>query len=69
MGLNIIVSRTPYSKRMNPILSRAEDHMHHLSEIRSATRDIDPQHNAGDVDLLAQIGYKHHQHCVVDLYP
>ncbi|EER34491.1 hypothetical protein CTRG_01352 [Candida tropicalis MYA-3404] len=58
MGLNIIVSRTPYSKRMNPILSRAEDHMHHLSEIRSATRDIDPQHNAGDVDLLAQIGYK-----------
>ena len=43
---------------MNIIKSRTEDHFHQLSSIRSPTRDIDPQHNAGDVELLAQIGYK-----------
>ncbi|KGR14826.1 hypothetical protein I503_01725 [Candida albicans SC5314] len=43
---------------MNAIKSRTEDHFHQLSTIRSPTRDIDPQHNAGDVELLAQIGYK-----------
>ncbi|RCK66945.1 GABA-specific permease [Candida viswanathii] len=43
---------------MNSIRSRTEERVHQMAAIRSATREIDPQHNAGDVDLLAQIGYK-----------
>ncbi|RCK54449.1 GABA-specific permease [Candida viswanathii] len=43
---------------MNSIRSRTEDHLHKLTSVRSPVREIDPRHNAGDVDLLAQIGYK-----------
>ena len=43
---------------MNSIKSRTEEHLHKLTTIRSPLREIDPQHNAGDADLLAQIGYK-----------
>ncbi|KAL6452381.1 UGA4 GABA-specific permease [Candida maltosa Xu316] len=43
---------------MEALKSRTEGHFHQLSAIRSPTREIDPQHNAGDADLLAQIGYK-----------
>ena len=43
---------------MRSITSRTEDHLHNVISHRSEVRSIDPQHNAGDVELLAQIGYK-----------
>ncbi|KAK6885706.1 GABA-specific permease [Candida tropicalis] len=43
---------------MNAIRSRTEEHLQSVLSHRSEIRSIDPQHNAGDVELLAQIGYK-----------
>lgn len=40
-------------KALSPIQS-----LHHIPTVASDVRVIDPQHNAGDVDLLHQIGYK-----------
>ncbi|KAI5951812.1 hypothetical protein KGF54_004887 [Candida jiufengensis] len=43
---------------MEAIRSRTETHLHNIRSNRSEVRSIDPQHNAGDEDLLNQIGYK-----------
>ncbi|CAI5756125.1 unnamed protein product [Candida verbasci] len=40
------------------IRSRTENHLQNALYHRSDIRDTDPQHNQGDVELLAQIGYK-----------
>lgn len=43
---------------METIKSRTGEHLHNIVSSRSEVRAVDPQHNAGDEDLLNQIGYK-----------
>ncbi|CAI5756387.1 unnamed protein product [Candida verbasci] len=43
---------------MNTIKSVTSNHLSQLTSVRSEIRHIDPKNNFGDVDLLAQIGYK-----------
>ncbi|KAI5958976.1 uncharacterized protein KGF55_005630 [Candida pseudojiufengensis] len=43
---------------MEAIRSRTETHLHNIMSNRSEVRSIDPKRNAGDEELLNQIGYK-----------
>ncbi|KAG5417086.1 hypothetical protein I9W82_004719 [Candida metapsilosis] len=43
---------------METIRSKTDQHLHNIVSSRSEVRAVDPQHNAGDEDLLNQIGYK-----------